>query len=158
LHNESLSPEKKLNDICARNLALSHKINTIGPILVVKHFRKFIKREKKSIIANMSARVGSITDNRLGGWYSYRASKAALNQLTKTLAIELGRQLPKTICIALHPGSVNTRLSRPFQKAVPEGRLFETDVAATQTIEVLENLTTKDTGTFVAWDGSKIPW
>jgi NAD(P)-dependent dehydrogenase (short-subunit alcohol dehydrogenase family) len=158
LHGGSLYPEKKLADITTENLALSYAVNAIGPVLVLKHFRPLMKREIKTIIVNMSARVASIEDNSLGGWYSYRASKAGLNQITKTVAIELARQLPKSICIAFHPGSVDTRLSKPFQKAIPKDQLFDTHFAADQMLSVIENLETRDSGSFFAWDGSKIPW
>ena len=106
----------------------------------------------------MSARVASIEDNSLGGWYSYRSSKASLNQITKTIAIEFARQLPKSICIAVHPGSVNTRLSKPFQKSIPKEKLFSPDYAAAKMVAVIDNLTTTDNGSFLAWDGSNIPW
>jgi NAD(P)-dependent dehydrogenase (short-subunit alcohol dehydrogenase family) len=158
LHDDSMYPEKKLADVSAFNLARSYAINAIGPILVLKHFSSLIQRDKRSVIVNMSARVASIEDNCLGGWYSYRSSKASLNQITKTIAIEFARQLPKSICIAFHPGSVNTRLSKPFQKAIPKEKLFATDSAASKMAAVIENLKTSDSGSFLAWDGSKIPW
>jgi NAD(P)-dependent dehydrogenase (short-subunit alcohol dehydrogenase family) len=158
LHDDSIYPEKRLADISASSLERSYTINAIGPILVLKHFRSLIQREKKSVIVNMSARVASIEDNSIGGWYSYRSSKASLNQITKTVAIEFARQLPKSICIAFHPGSVNTRLSKPFQKAIPKEKLFEPDYAAAKMAAVINNLTTSDNGSFLAWDGSKIPW
>jgi NAD(P)-dependent dehydrogenase (short-subunit alcohol dehydrogenase family) len=158
LHDDSIYPEKRLADISAFSLERSYAINAIGPILVLKHFRSLIQRGKKSVIVNMSARVASIEDNSIGGWYSYRSSKASLNQITKTIAIEFARQLPKSICIAFHPGSVNTRLSKPFQKAIPKEKLFEPDYAAAKMVAVINNLTTSDNGSFLAWDGSKIPW
>ena len=158
LHDDSTYPEKKLADVSAYDLERSYAINAIGPILVLKHFRPLIKRDRKSVIVNVSARVASIEDNRLGGWYSYRSSKASLNQITKTIAIEFSRQLPKSICIAYHPGSVNTRLSKPFLKAIPPEKLFATDYAAAKMVAVIENLKTSDSGSFLAWDGGKIPW
>ena len=158
LHDDSIYPEKRLADVSASNLARSYEINAIGPILVLKHFRSLIQREKQSVIVNMSARVASIEDNSLGGWYSYRSSKASLNQITKTIAIEFARQLPKSICIAFHPGSVNTRLSKPFQKSIPKEKLFSPDYAAAKMVAVIDNLTTTDNGSFLAWDGSNIPW
>ena len=110
------------------------------------------------MVANVSARVGSIGDNRLGGWYAYRGSKAALNMFTRTASIELGRKAPNAIAVAIHPGTVDTALSRPFQKSVSPERLFAPDRAARQILEVLDGLGPEQTGTFVAWDGSEIPW
>ena len=106
----------------------------------------------------ISARVGSIADNRLGGWYGYRASKAAQNMVTKTLSIELSRRSPNVICVALHPGTVDTQLSEPFQGSVPAGTLFSPERAAQQLLSVIDSLTTADSGHFFDWKGSPIEW
>ena len=110
------------------------------------------------MFAILSARVGSIADNRLGGWYSYRASKAALNQMIKSLSIELARGRPEAICVGLHPGTVDTKLSRPFQSSVAAEKLFEADRAAGQLLRVIDGLTPGDSGGLFAWDGQRIPY
>jgi NAD(P)-dependent dehydrogenase (short-subunit alcohol dehydrogenase family) len=131
-------------------------VNAIGPALVAKHFVPLLPNEDRCVFAALSARVGSITDNRLGGWYGYRASKAALNMLIKTLAIELARTRPEAICVALHPGTVDTGLSKPFQKGVASDRLFSTDSTAAQLLEVIERLEPDQSGRCFAWDGAEI--
>jgi NAD(P)-dependent dehydrogenase (short-subunit alcohol dehydrogenase family) len=110
------------------------------------------------VLAHVSARVGSIEDNRLGGWYAYRASKAAQNMFTRTLAIELARRAPNVICLALHPGTVDTALSRPFQGSFAAERLFDPKRAADQLLGVIDSCTREDSGRFLAWDGQPIPW
>jgi NAD(P)-dependent dehydrogenase (short-subunit alcohol dehydrogenase family) len=109
-------------------------------------------------LANLSARVGSIADNRLGGWYGYRAAKTAQNMFTRTLSIELARRAPNVICLALHPGTVDTDLSRPFQASVPADRLFDPPRAARQLLQVIDAASPQESGRFLAWDGSLIPW
>jgi NAD(P)-dependent dehydrogenase (short-subunit alcohol dehydrogenase family) len=110
------------------------------------------------VLANLSARVGSIADNRLGGWYGYRAAKTAQNMFTRTLSIELARRAPNVICLALHPGTVDTDLSRPFQASVPADRLFDPPRAARQLLQVIDAASPQESGRFLAWDGSLIPW
>ena len=110
------------------------------------------------MIANLSARVGSISDNRLGGWYSYRASKAALNQLTKTMSLELGRKGQKVAAVLIHPGTCDTDLSRPFQRNVAPEKLFTKERGVEQMLGIVERTTMAETGTFYAWDGSIVPW
>ena len=110
------------------------------------------------MFASISARVGSIGDNRLGGWYAYRAAKAAQNMFTRTLAIEWARSRRNVICVALHPGTTDTELSRPFQANVPPGKLFSADRTVRQLLAVIERLTPADSGHFLAWDGTEIPW
>jgi len=110
------------------------------------------------VFANISARVGSIGDNRLGGWYAYRGAKAAQNMFTKTLAIEWARSRRNVICVALHPGTTDTDLSRPFQANVPAGKLFTPERTVRQLLEIIDRLTPADTGRFLAWDGGGIPW
>jgi NAD(P)-dependent dehydrogenase (short-subunit alcohol dehydrogenase family) len=159
LHDkESLRPERRLEDIDPGNLRAVFEVNAFGPLLVAKHFVGLLRHDERAILANVSARVGSIGDNRLGGWYAYRASKAAQNMFTRTLAIELGRRAPNVICLALHPGTVDTDLSRAFQGNVPAGRLFDPKRAAEQLLGVIDSCTLADSGRFVAWDGRPIPW
>jgi NAD(P)-dependent dehydrogenase (short-subunit alcohol dehydrogenase family) len=154
LHDGEHGPEKALRDLDPVWLARQYAVNAIGPALVAKHFLPILPRSGRSVFAALSARVGSISDNRLGGWYGYRASKAALNQLIRTLAIEDKRRNDRGIVVALHPGTVDTRLSKPFQQS---GRdLFRPDRAAVQLLDVLDALKPADSGKLFAWDGAEI--
>jgi NAD(P)-dependent dehydrogenase (short-subunit alcohol dehydrogenase family) len=145
-----------LRDLDHASLTRLFAVNAIGPALVAKHFVPLLPREGRGVLAALSARVGSIGDNRLGGWYGYRASKAALNMLVRTLAIELARTRKEAICVTLHPGTVDTGLSKPFQKAVPPERLFTPDRSAAHLLDVLDSLTPAQTGRCFAWDGKEI--
>jgi len=156
LHNSTWSPEKSWQQLDPAHMAHSFAVNAIGPALLMKHLLPLLPREGKSVFATLSAKVGSIGDNRLGGWYSYRASKAALNQLVHTAAIELRRKHPQAVCIALHPGTVDTGLSTPFAKTGLEVRTPEQ--AALRLLAVLEGLTAADSGGFFNHDGSPLPW
>ena len=158
LHEENLTPEKSLGQIKAENLIYSFQVNSIGAVLLAKHLMPLFKKSDRSIFASISAKVGSIGDNRLGGWYGYRASKAALNMFLKTTAIEYSRRCPKTIVVALHPGTTDTRLSKPFQKNVPPGKLFPIEHTVKLLSGVISGLKPKDSGEFFSWDGSKLPW
>ncbi len=158
LHDAGHAPERRLADIDPNALLRSFSINAIGPLLTAKHFLPLFDRRARGVIASLSARVGSIADNRLGGWYGYRASKAAQNMFTRNLAIELQRRHRAMICVALHPGTVDTDLSRPFQARVPDGKLFDVERAATQLLTIINGLGPKDNGRFIAWDGREIPW
>lgn len=159
LHNANgIAPEKRLESISAEALQAVFAVNAFGPLLVLKHLYGLLRHENRSVVANVSARVGSISDNRLGGWYAYRGSKAALNMFTRNAAIELGRRAPNAIVVAVHPGTVDTQLSEPFQRGVPADRLFPVDRAAQQILDVLDALEPSQTGSFLAWDGSEIPW
>lgn len=158
LHDEHMAPEKRLRDIDAAALERAFRVNALGPLLVMRHAAALIPRDEASVIANLSARVGSIEDNRLGGWYAYRASKAAQNQFTRTAAIEMKRRYPRLIVVALHPGTVATDLSEPFRGGVPADRLFSVERAARQLLAVVGALTPADSGGFFAWDGAAIPW
>jgi NAD(P)-dependent dehydrogenase (short-subunit alcohol dehydrogenase family) len=158
LHDSDLMPEKSFRDIGVENFQRSFVVNTIGPALVAKHFLPKLQPSQRSVFAALSARVGSIEDNRLGGWYAYRASKAALNMLIKTASIEVARRQKQAIVVCLHPGTVDTDLSQPFQQRVPSGKLFTTDYSVRQLITVLQGLTAADSGKVFAWDGSEIPW
>ncbi len=153
-----MKPEKRIADLDAASVLRAFTVNALGPALVIKHFLPAMDRRARTIIANISARVGSITDNRLGGWYAYRASKAAQNMFTRTLAIELARWNRLAVCVALHPGTVETALSEPFRQRVPRERLFTPARAAQQLLAVLEGLGPEDSGGFFAWDGQPIPW
>jgi len=154
LHDADHGPEKALRDLDPVWLARQYAVNAIGPALVAKHFLPIMPRTGRSVFAALSARVGSISDNRLGGWYGYRASKAALNQLIRTLAVEDKRRNDRGIVVALHPGTVDTRLSRPFRQS---GRdLFQPDRAAVQLLDVLDGLKPVDSGKLFAWDGAEI--
>lgn len=158
LHQDpGVVPEKSWGALTAKAMTRAFAVNSIGPVLVAKHFLPLLPREGRSVFAALSARVGSIEDNRLGGWYSYRASKAALNMLLKTLAIELSRRAPDAVCIGLHPGTVATPLSQPFLKNVAAGRLFTPAQAAEHLLKVIETVTPADSGHVLAWDGSRIP-
>jgi len=159
LHDgDTLHPEKSWRALNAPSLEKAFRINTVGPALVAKHFLPLLARGRKTAFAVLSARVGSISDNRLGGWYAYRASKAALNMLVRTLAIELKRSNPDALCVTLHPGTVDSRLSQPFQANVPEGKLFSPDRAACHLVSVINGLTPEQSGKLFAWDGVEIPF
>ncbi len=154
LHSDDWMPEKKLDDLNAAQLQSLMQINAIGPALTIKNFSKLLD-SRGSVMATLSAKVGSIEDNRLGGWYSYRASKAALNMLIKTAAIELVRTKPKAALVALHPGTVNSKLSQPF-KGQQIGR--PPLDAAQDMLNVLLSLDAKDSGSFISYAGERLPW
>lgn len=156
LHESGQGPEKSFSSLDQAWLARSFAINTIGPALIAKHFLPLLPAKERSVFAALSARVGSITDNRLGGWYGYRASKAALNQLIRTLAIEMKRVNNRAIVVGLHPGTVDTRMSKPFQANVAPGQLFDPGRAAVQLLDVIDDLSVKDSGNLIAWDGVTI--
>jgi NAD(P)-dependent dehydrogenase (short-subunit alcohol dehydrogenase family) len=158
LHDQNLTPEKSLKQIKAENLIYSFQVNSIGAVLLAKHLMPLFNKTERSIFASISAKVGSISDNRLGGWYGYRASKAALNMFLKTTAIEYSRRCPKTIVVALHPGTTDTQLSQPFQKNVPTDKLFPVEHTVDLLSQVISNLSLQDSGEFFSWDGTKLPW
>ncbi len=158
LHTDSFSPEKSLKQIKPENLIYSFQVNSIGAVLLAKHLMPLFNKSDDSIFACISAKVGSIEDNRLGGWYGYRASKAALNMFLKTTAIEYSRRCPKTIVVALHPGTTDTRLSQPFQKNIPPDKLFPVEYTVGLLSKVIAGLEIKNSGQFFAWDGSQLPW
>lgn len=148
-------PEKKLAAIEADAMAAQFAVNAIGPALILKHHDRLLPRDRRAVFGTLSARVGSISDNGLGGWISYRAAKAALNQIVRTASIEIARKRPEAVVVALHPGTVATQLSRRF--AV--GRdTFTPDHAAAQLLTVLDGLQPSDSGGFFAYDGTEIPW
>ena len=154
LHSSDWMPEKKLDDLNAEQLMGLMKINAIGPALTIRHFSKLLD-PKNSIMVTLSAKVGSIEDNRLGGWYSYRASKAALNMLIKTASIEWARTKPNTALISMHPGTVNSGLSKPF-RGEQIGRPAHD--AAADMFRVIESLKKEDSGSFISYSGERLPW
>ncbi len=158
LHDgEALQPEKSFRHLEAAALTRSFQVNSIGPALVAKHFLPLLYRERKAVFAALSARVGSIGDNRLGGWYGYRAAKAALNMTIRCLAIEVARNRKQTVCVGLHPGTVDSRLSQPFQRGVAQEKLFSPATAAGHLLTVVDGLTPEDSGKVFAWDCREIP-
>ena len=156
LSSHGAKAEKRLEDITPESVLAAFRVNTLGPLLVAKHFLPLLPRSGKSVFAAISARLGSIGDNKLGGWYSYRASKAALNQAIRTSSIELARRAPDAICLALHPGTVDTGLSRPFYGA-RRPTLRPSDSAA-MLLSVIDNATSRNSGEFLDQNGLKIPW
>jgi len=148
-------PEKALAQIDPAAMAAQFAVNAIGPALLLKHFHPLLPREGRAIFATLSARVGSIGDNRLGGWISYRAAKAALNQIVRSAAIEIARKRPGAVVVALHPGTVATPLTARYAGAHPT---VAPEAAAENLLAVLDGLAPADTGGFFAWDGKAIPW
>lgn len=153
LHRDGIAPEKSLAAIDADALQAVFQVNALGPALVLRHFLPLL--DKQGAMAMLSARVGSIGDNRLGGWYAYRASKAALNMLIKTAAIELARSKPKARLLALHPGTVISKLSQPFRGAAAAR---PAKLAAEQMLQVIDSLGPAHSGSFHAYDGQLLPW
>ncbi len=156
LYTDRFRPEKTMRQLDADAMLEVLSINTVGPVLVAKHFLPRLRKDTKSVFAALSARVGSIGDNRLGGWLSYRSSKAALNMALKTLAIEHRRTHPASAVIGLHPGTVDTELSSPFQRGVPDGKLFTPDYSAECLLGVIDEATPADSGRVFAWDGEVV--
>lgn len=156
LHADGRGPEKSMKDLDAGWMARNFAVNTIGPALVAKHFVPLMPRKAPALLAAIGARVGSISDNRLGGWYGYRAAKAALHMTIRNIAIEWGRRNDQAICVALHPGTVDTGLSKPFQANVADGKLFTAEKSAAMLLDVLDGLSPADSGSIFAFDGSAI--
>jgi NAD(P)-dependent dehydrogenase (short-subunit alcohol dehydrogenase family) len=156
LHQGELQPEKSLRDLSADKFARIFSANTITPALIAKYFIPKLNKTEPAVFAVLSARVGSISDNQLGGWYAYRASKAALNMVIKNAAIEVGRKNKQAIIVGLHPGTVASDLSKPFQAKVAEGKLFTPAFAAANLLAVIAGLTAAHTGKCIAWDGQEI--
>lgn len=158
LHSDDgVGPERDWSSLDPAHFQEMMMINTIGPALIAKHTLPLLSKEGRAVFAAISARVGSISDNRLGGWYSYRASKAALNMTLKTLSIELRRKNRDAICLGLHPGTVATNLSKPFQKGVKPEKLFTPDHSAQSLMKVIKTATPQQSGTVLAYDGAQIP-
>ena len=158
LHGPGLQPEKRLSAVSRAQLHESFAVNAFAPILLAQALAEAIPSDCPSHFASLSARVGSIGDNQLGGWYSYRAAKAAQNQLLRTLAIEWRRRRPQCCVSLLHPGTTATTLSEPFRSGVPPARLFSPGQAAGYLLAVLQTLGPEQSGGFWAWDGTAIPW
>jgi NAD(P)-dependent dehydrogenase (short-subunit alcohol dehydrogenase family) len=157
LHDERHRPERALKELDPANLARSFAINTIAPAIIAKHLIPKMPRDRRALFAVLGARVGSIGDNRTGGWHSYRASKAALVMLMKNIAIETARTRPEAIIVTLHPGTVDTSMSKPFQGNVAPEKLFTPAFSAEKMLSVIEALTPADSGGHFAWDGTRIP-
>jgi NAD(P)-dependent dehydrogenase (short-subunit alcohol dehydrogenase family) len=158
LHEGELQPEKSLRQIDSDRLLRYFQVNSVGAMLLFKQVQPLLKHQNRSILATISAKVGSIGDNQLGGWYGYRASKAALNMFIRTTAIEYKRTCPQAILVALHPGTTDTQLSLPFQRNVPPEKLFSVDRTVAQLLTVIDGLDPNDSGEFFSWDGSRLPW
>ena len=158
LHNDEFSPEKSTRHINKDYFMASMMVNALPTLLFARYLAPKFRHQSPAVFATVSARVGSIEENYLGGWYSYRASKAALNQVLKTLSIEWRRNLPNVCVAALHPGTTDTSLSRPFQKNVPEGQLFSTEQSVSYMMQVIEQLKPELSGKFWSFDGEELPW
>lgn len=158
LHDgDTVRPEKSLKDLNADKFSANFAINTVGPALVAKHFVPLLPRDQRGVFAALSARVGSISDNRLGGWHAYRASKAALNMLIRCAAIETARKYPHAVIVGLHPGTVDTALSKPFQSNVKPQSLSKPVDAAANLLQVMDQLRPLDSGKCFDWAGHEVP-
>jgi NAD(P)-dependent dehydrogenase (short-subunit alcohol dehydrogenase family) len=155
--SDGTGPERSFKQIEAATMERVLRLNTIGPALVARHMLPLFPRDRRSVFAALSARVGSIGDNHIGGWHSYRASKAALNMLVKNFAIELGRTHKQAVAVSLHPGTVDTALSAPFQGNVPASQLTHADEAARNLLSVIAKLTPDDSGYQIDWRGERVP-
>ena len=158
LHDQEVVPEKSLSQCNSGHLLRLFEVNSIGPLMVAGALLPVQGRSQRFTFAALSAMVGSIGDNRLGGWYGYRASKTALNQFIKTMANECRLKHPRAAIVAIHPGTTDTDLSRPFQRNVQEGKLYPAELTAKRLLDVLENVDENQSGQFLNWDGSTIPW
>ncbi len=156
LHTENFGPEKSIKDLNYETFAKVYSINTIGPALIGRYFIPLMNKNEKSVIAFLSARVGSISDNSLGGWYSYRSSKTALNQIVKNFSIELKRINKNAIALALQPGTVESRFSEPFKKNVSKNKLFSPDYSVGLLSQVIENSSLNESGSLLSYDGEII--
>ncbi|MDT3337596.1 SDR family oxidoreductase [Shewanella sp. SP1S1-7] len=158
LHTQDKGPEKSLQSLDIDFFQHNLTLNTLPSVMLAKHFCHALKQSDSARFAVISAKVGSITDNRLGGWYSYRASKAALNMFLKTLSIEWQRNMKHCVVLSLHPGTTDTPLSQPFQQSVPQGKLFTPEYVANCLLPIIANATPAQTGCFFAYDGTELPW
>jgi NAD(P)-dependent dehydrogenase (short-subunit alcohol dehydrogenase family) len=156
LHDGKLLPEKSFRTQTQDAYARAFALNATGPALIGKHFLPLLPKDRRGVFAALSARVSSVSDNRLGGWHAYRASKAALNMILRNFALELARTHPQAIVAGLHPGTVDTPLSEPFQRNVAEGKLFTPDYSAECMLNVIDGLTPEDSGNLFAWDEQRI--
>jgi len=158
LHEDTLQPEKSLNQCNQDALTRLFQVNSIGPLMLARAVLPLVPKNRPGHFAVLSAMVGSIGDNRLGGWYGYRASKAALNQFMKTLAVECRRSHPQLCITSIHPGTTDSGLSRPFQGSVKPGKLYTPSQSARRILRVVSAGSAEDSGRFVNWDGKQIPW
>ena len=158
LHNQHIKPEKRLSEFSADSFLELITANTVTPMLWLKSLLPCLSRKQTCKIIVFSARVGSISDNKLGGWYSYRASKAAMNMLLKSAAVELARSAKNIKLISFHPGTTDSPLSKPFQKNVPINKLFNSEFVAQQLIDIVHNIPIDGEASFVDWQGKSIPW
>ena len=158
LHNDTMQPEKSLRQLNTDQLLHYFQVNSIGAVLLAKHIQPLLKHRDRALFATISAKVGSIGDNQLGGWYGYRASKAALNMFMRTVALEYKRTCPRAIVVNLHPGTTDTELSRPFQRNVPPEKLFSVERTVQQLLTVMDGLQESDSGEFFSWNGDRLPW
>ena len=156
LHTNEFGPEKSIKDLKADNILKVLNVNTVGTAIIGKYFLPLLNKDNKSVMAFLSARVGSISENKLGGWYAYRASKSALNQVIKTFSIELKRINPKAIIIGLQPGTVDSELSAPFKRSVSNNKLFTAEYSVSQLLEVIERADESSSGNLISWDGEII--
>lgn len=158
LHNKSCQPEKRLEDFSADAFTEIISANTTTPMLWLKYLLPLLSGKQTCKVVIFTARVGSISDNQLGGWYSYRASKAAINMLIKCTAIELARRAKNIKLISFHPGTTDSPLSKPFQKNVPKGKLFSSEYVAQQLLQIVANSEVDGEASFLDWQGKKIAW
>jgi NAD(P)-dependent dehydrogenase (short-subunit alcohol dehydrogenase family) len=156
LHNKDFGPEKSIKDLDSDNFLKVLKINTVGPAIIGKYFLPLLTKDQKSVVAFLSARVGSISENKLGGWYSYRASKTALNQVIKNFSIEVSRTNPNAVILGLQPGTVESNLSEPFKKNVAREKLFTPEYSAEMLAKVILDSTQGNSGDLLSWDGETI--
>ena len=158
LHSETLWPEKRLEDISAESLQAVFQANTVVPVLWLKLLHRLLKSKQRCVVAALSARVGSIGDNHLGGWYAYRSSKAALNMMLRTLSIEYGRRVKNVKIISFHPGTTDTALSKPFQASVPSDKLFTPEFVAERLCGIMADAEIDGELSYLDWDNKAIPW
>lgn len=153
LQGNGIAPEKNLRALSFEGFEKSFMTNAIGPAMTARYFLPLMRRDGKAVFAALSARVGSISDNHIGGWYAYRSAKAALNMILKTLSIEMGRRFKNLIIIGLHPGTVDTKFSKPFQGNVPDGKLFTPEYSAKKLLSVIDQVTPDNSGDLLDWAG-----
>ncbi len=156
LHADGIAPERRLDDIDPASVMEVFEVNALGPLLAAKHLAPLMAHGRRAVFAALSARVGSISDNRRGGWYAYRASKAALNMFLRNIAIEMARKNPHFCVLGLHPGTVDTQLSKPFQRSVPDGTLQSPAQSAAQLIGVIDRSTPAHSGRVYDYAGQEI--
>ncbi|MCC5879970.1 MAG: SDR family NAD(P)-dependent oxidoreductase [Idiomarina sp.] len=158
LHQGDWQPERRIEALDEAQLNAYFAVNATLPIMLLQGLKPILARKEPAFVAQLGAKVGSISDNQLGGWYGYRASKAALNMLFKTAAIEFKRTHKKLSLAVIHPGTTDTELSKPFQQRIADGKLFSAEQSAARIAQVINNLDPSDSGGFWFWDGSRLPY